>query len=97
MQRHKIIHTGVRAFKCQFCGKEFGLLHNMKSHERIHIVSLNQIILAVLVKFVITVWCDYGPCLDIEWSDFESYSKLEQKVMYANLVNFEVYLKVPVY
>lgn len=38
LNRHKISHSGVRAFKCQFCGKAFSLLHNMRTHEKVHAV-----------------------------------------------------------
>jgi len=36
LNRHKLVHTGVKAFKCQYCNQTFSLRHNLKMHEKTH-------------------------------------------------------------
>jgi len=36
LNRHKLVHTGVKAFKCEFCQQTFSLRHNLKMHEKTH-------------------------------------------------------------
>ena len=36
LKRHKLVHTGVKAFKCAHCGQSFSLRHNLKMHEKTH-------------------------------------------------------------
>ena len=36
LKRHKLVHTGEKAFKCEFCGLSFSLRHNLKTHEKTH-------------------------------------------------------------
>ena len=36
LKRHKLVHTGEKAFKCEYCGLSFSLRHNLKTHEKTH-------------------------------------------------------------
>merc|ERR1712142_65514 len=36
LNRHKLVHTGVKAFKCEYCHQTFSLRHNLKMHEKTH-------------------------------------------------------------
>ena len=36
LKRHKLVHTGEKAFKCDYCGLSFSLRHNLKTHEKTH-------------------------------------------------------------
>jgi len=36
LNRHKLVHTGVKAFKCEYCQQTFSLRHNLKMHEKTH-------------------------------------------------------------
>eukprot|EP00092_Neocalanus_flemingeri_P003375 GFUD01003615.1.p1 GENE.GFUD01003615.1~~GFUD01003615.1.p1 ORF type:complete len:544 (+),score=155.34 GFUD01003615.1:41-1672(+) len=36
LNRHKLVHTGVKAFKCDYCHQTFSLRHNLKMHEKTH-------------------------------------------------------------
>ena len=36
LKRHKLVHTGEKAFKCEHCGLSFSLRHNLKTHEKTH-------------------------------------------------------------
>ena len=31
-----MVHTGVKAFKCEYCHQTFSLRHNLKMHEKTH-------------------------------------------------------------
>ncbi len=37
LRRHMIIHSGEKRHVCGYCGKAFGLPHNLRSHEKIHL------------------------------------------------------------
>ena len=36
LTRHKLVHTGVKAWKCSYCHLAFSLKHNLKMHEKTH-------------------------------------------------------------
>ena len=36
LKRHKLVHTGVKAWKCSYCHLAFSLKHNLKMHEKTH-------------------------------------------------------------
>ena len=36
LKRHRLVHTGEKAFKCEYCGLSFSLRHNLKTHEKTH-------------------------------------------------------------
>jgi len=36
LRRHKIVHSGLKPFKCEFCDMKFSLKHNMKMHIKTH-------------------------------------------------------------
>lgn len=36
LTRHKLVHSGVKAFKCGYCHLAFSLRHNLKMHEKTH-------------------------------------------------------------
>ena len=41
LQRHKVIHTGIRDHVCTVCNKEFYRKDKLKRHEQIHLKDLN--------------------------------------------------------
>ena len=72
MQKHEMIHTGVKPFECYICSKTFTQRANLNKHIRIHTGN-------VLIQngfYVFLTSFDYSYIFSLNWLPYEGRLKM---------------------